>query len=112
MIKKNLKEEKEKTLNPPHSFKDYLKLILIILLVVSLGVFAVNQALLFHYRSTFLQTPCELCEELNPHLSPCFKLASTVYYDPTTGEEIENISQYKKEYWNVNTSKLFNPLLP
>ena len=45
--------------------------ILIIILVASLGTLAVNQGLRFYYASYFLQRPCDLCSDLNPHLSEC-----------------------------------------
>lgn len=40
--------------------------IIIILLVLSLGLIAVNQGLEYFYRSEFLQNPCDLCKKLNP----------------------------------------------
>lgn len=43
--------------------------LIIILLIISLGFFAINQFLKFKYNSAFLQTPCELCEKLNPNIS-------------------------------------------
>ena len=44
---------------------------LVILAVVGVGVFAVNQTLGYIYRSQFLQTPCEVCLDLNPNLDLC-----------------------------------------
>ena len=55
---------------------EVLKTILIIVAVVAVGMFAVNQTLGFFYKAEFLQTPCELCEELNPHLEECFNIES------------------------------------
>ena len=44
--------------------------IVIIILVVGLGVFAVNQTLQYFYRSQFLQDPCGLCKKLNQTNQP------------------------------------------
>ena len=41
-------------------------MVLIILLVIGAGMFAVNQTLGYMYKSEFLQDPCGLCIELNP----------------------------------------------
>jgi len=46
--------------------------ILIILLVVSIGVFGINQVLTYFYHSELLQKPCDLCYKLNPQLDPNF----------------------------------------
>lgn len=46
--------------------------ILIFIGVIALGALAVNQTLGYIYKSQFLQTPCTLCVELNPHLEECF----------------------------------------
>ena len=43
----------------------FLRFLLYILLVVGLGLIAVNQGIGYFYKSRFLQTPCELCKELN-----------------------------------------------
>lgn len=66
---KNLGDEgrrKKKTLN------DWLWTILIVVLVIAIGIFAVNQSLSYFYKTAFLQNPCELCLDLNPHLDNCF----------------------------------------
>ena len=56
--------------------------ILIIILVASLGTLAVNQGLRFYYASYFLQRPCDLCSDLNPHLSDCIHAD---YYEDKPG---------------------------
>jgi hypothetical protein len=43
----------------------YLKLALIILGVLALGFFVVNQGLKYYYNIKFLLTPCELCYNEN-----------------------------------------------
>jgi len=68
--------------------------ILIIILILSLGMLAVNQFLGFRYKSRFLASPCNLCEELNPHLENCFEESS---YLPNYKEKI-NLSRF-----NFNT---------
>ena len=50
-----------------------LKTILIIVLIISFGLFALNQSLVYFYNTEFLMQPCELCLELNPKLENCFK---------------------------------------
>ena len=65
----------------PKSTLDILIYLIIMLAVVGIGMFAVNQTMGYFYKSKFLQTPCALCEELNPHLSECFKQESTAYQD-------------------------------
>jgi len=49
----------------------YAKLVATILLVVGLGVFAINQALHYYYSTAFLSNPCDLCKNLNPNMSTC-----------------------------------------
>ena len=60
----------------------------------------VNQSLGYLYKSRFLQKPCDLCEELNPHLKDCFKDKSTYKLDQVTGKVIdgspETISELNK----------------
>ncbi len=50
------------------SVRQKIKLIFIIVLVVALGLLAINQYFEWHYKMKFLQGPCDLCMELNPHL--------------------------------------------
>jgi len=63
-----------------------LKLILTILIVVAVGMLAINQILGLYYRSQLLLSPCDLCSELNPHLNKCFEEASNVLIDPSTNK--------------------------
>lgn len=55
------------------SFKDKLLMALIIIGVVSLGLFAINQFTSWRYKNLLLQTPCDLCINLNPHLESCLQ---------------------------------------
>lgn len=56
------------------SAKELLVLLLIVLLIVGIGMFAVNQTLSFYYKSRFLQTPCDLCLDLNKDLKLCQRI--------------------------------------
>lgn len=80
------------------------KAILIYSLVLGLGLLALNQFIGFRYKSVFLQTPCDLCKELNPHLEICFQTVSNIYTTPQ-GEVIGNITEYTQDYFN-NISKI------
>lgn len=57
------------------------KLILVILLVVGVGMFSLNQTYNYFYKQKFLSTPCNLCLDLNPNLERCFD--NNVYSDDT-----------------------------
>jgi hypothetical protein len=43
----------------------YGKIIIIMLIVILIGMFSINESLKFYYNSQFLLTPCKLCEKLN-----------------------------------------------
>jgi len=51
---------------------DWLKALIIIGIVMSLGLFSVNQYLAYRYKAEFLTTPCDLCKTLNPAVEECF----------------------------------------
>lgn len=51
----------------------WARFLFIIVLVVAVGVFAVNQALEYRYKAEFLKTPCNLCKELNKNQSVCIE---------------------------------------
>ena len=53
---------------------EWMKLVAIMLLIIGLGMFALNQTLSYYYKSEFLQTPCSLCLEINPELEFCEKI--------------------------------------
>jgi len=50
------------------STKDKLQLGIMILIIIVLGLLAVNQYLGFRYKAELLQTPCQLCTQLNPNI--------------------------------------------
>lgn len=112
MSEKKIKEEGEN--NPKLSSYEKAKFILIIVLVVSLGFLFLNQFLSFKYKMVFVQKPCELCKELNPHLDKCFEEASTIYIDKNTREELtkEEVEEVKKEYYKSYYESLnLSPLI-
>ena len=78
-----------------------IKIALSIVIVVAVGVFAVNQTLEYYYKSQFLQTPCQLCQNLNPYLETCFEDVSTFYYDPVTGEKVSKEVATSGSYKNI-----------
>lgn len=84
--------------------------LLIIFLVVSLGLFAVNQFLQYRYKAEFLKAPCKLCAELNPEVKDCLVYKRALYPDgfggwsENPGEE--NISFNYTEYWQDNINPL------
>jgi len=72
-IENNVKDLKK------HSLIDWGILILIILMVVTIGMFLVNETSEFIYNTKLLSSPCSLCEELNPHIE-CESVASSVQF--------------------------------
>lgn len=62
-----------------HSITDWLILLLIVLMVVTIGMFLVNETSEFIYNTKLLSSPCSLCEELNPHIE-CSSPASSVQF--------------------------------
>jgi len=62
-----------------HSLIDWGILILIVLMVVTMLMFCVNQVSEFVYKTKLLVSPCSLCEELNPHIE-CDSAASSVQF--------------------------------
>ena len=60
-----IEQKKEK------SGKDILIIIGISLLIICIGLFALNQFLEFKYKVEFLKTPCTVCAELNKNQSKC-----------------------------------------
>lgn len=60
------------------------------LLVIVLGLVAVNQTLGYLYKAQFLKTPCELCKELNPEVEDCFNRRVNTY--PTiSGDWVDDL---------------------
>ena len=60
---------------------DKIKLIFIIILVVALGLLAINQFSGWYYKMELLLSPCDLCREQNPGLE---------FREGMLGIEIEN----------------------
>lgn len=65
----NIKEELNKFYkefvepNLPKTKKDWVILIIVVLAIVSLGTFGLNQYIELTYKTTLIQNPCALCEE-------------------------------------------------
>jgi len=87
--------DKEENLSKNYYYQ-LMKTIAIALLVIVLGLVAVNQTISYLYKSAFIQDPCGLCADLNEHLRPCFKAQSTTYTD-LMGNPISNITKWKEE---------------
>jgi len=66
---------------------EILKTIAIILIVVAIGTFAVNQVLTYYYIAEFLKTPCKLCRDLNEDVDKCLTEEGkiTTYWNSTGG---------------------------
>lgn len=74
-LKLNQNQNQKNKINKTHLTPyDLLKLIGIILVVILIGMFAVNQTLTYFYKSAFLQTPCQLCLSENKELDLCPKV--------------------------------------
>lgn len=74
--------------------RDWLIAILIIGIVMALGLFSVNQYLVFRYRAEILSIPCDLCRELNPQLEDCFHIKTDMKnssYEQINISEIEHL---------------------
>ena len=55
----------------PETLNEWVLTLLLIALVLSIGLFAVNQYLAYRYKAVFLSTPCDLCLELNDNVKLC-----------------------------------------
>lgn len=90
-----------------------LQTILLICLVVFFGLLSVNQYYKFRYKMIFLQTPCDVCVDLNPQLESCFEDTTIYYINKNTGEKI-NKSEYEKRqfdaYPKINVSEALKNL--
>jgi len=52
---------------------DRVKTVMVIIIVVALGLFILNQAFSLYYKAELLKYPCELCLEVNEDLKLCEK---------------------------------------
>jgi hypothetical protein len=64
-----------------------LYIIGLIVLVIGVGMFALNQTMTWFYKAEFLQSPCGLCEKLNKDFvcSPQTKVDSYILNNITIG---------------------------
>jgi hypothetical protein len=60
--------------------KNQLKTAITILLIISLGLFALNQTLDYIYKAQFLKNPCQLCMQLNPDVQDCIIMKENIYF--------------------------------
>ncbi len=67
MIKNNLKEERKNSTSPPPTPYSIAKLCLIIIIVITLSLLAINQFFGWFYKMELLLSPCDLCKEQNPN---------------------------------------------
>jgi len=78
--------------------KEPIMYIIMVLLVVSLGMLAVNQAFGWYYKLDLLANPCDNCLKYNDQYKDCFKEKSQVLLD-SEGNEIKikkiNITDFK-----------------
>jgi len=92
--------------------KEHIYSALIFVVVIAVGLFAINQFLAYRYKAEFLSTPCDLCRTLNPHLDTCFNITSTSYkWD--NGTIIDNITEIKEKekqnsFFNLSTFVVAN----
>ena len=68
--------------------KEHIYYLITVLLVVSLGMLAVNQAFGWYYNLDLLANPCNQCKKFNPHYESCFEDNSRTYLD-SEGNEIK-----------------------
>lgn len=60
------------------SFNSYLVSLAIIIGVVALGVFTLNQIIEYRYKMVLLQAPCNVCKDLNKNQSKCIDKCFTI----------------------------------
>lgn len=75
-----------------------------LILVVALGLLAVNQGMKFFYGAHLLKSPCNLCADLNPEVKSCIyelekQSMKFLYWTPegykeNIGNLSYNVSQY------------------
>ena len=83
-----------------------LKHIAMFLLVIALGMTAVNQTLGFLYKAEFLKQPCALCAELNPDVKECVYKNKATYF--LSGQEW--IDPFETNQIKINLTELnLNP---
>jgi len=74
-------------------YKAYVKFALIIVLVIGLGFFAVNQCFKFFYTANLLNHPCDICKEANKPQAQCIGKCFEVYTTPNN-REVKNFITY------------------
>jgi len=51
--------------------KDWAWTLLIMLIVIAIGLFMINQFFAWQFKNELLQKPCDLCVKLNPNYTRC-----------------------------------------
>jgi len=57
--------------------KDWLKALALIVIVLAVGFFFLNQFMQFRYSAYLLSKPCDICLKLNENISLCPKVLNT-----------------------------------
>jgi len=73
-----------------------LRFLGIILLTIATGLFLVNQLTSFVYKAKFIESPCNLCKELNEEYSECIDkcfFVNTTLYPVGDGEWSDVLNQ-------------------
>ena len=56
----------------PDNNRDWIKLILVMVIIITCGWVSINQYIGFRYKAELMMYPCDLCIEKNPHYEYCF----------------------------------------
>jgi len=77
--------------NLPKNKKEWVWFILVILVVITLGLVAVNEYLAISYKSTLILSPCNLCEDFQANIRsnlqggvPNLNLSNIIINSPAT----------------------------
>jgi hypothetical protein len=72
--------------------KSIVKIAFIALVLCGIGLFVLNQYLAYRYKAVFLQSPCMVCQELNPQIAGCLTRRDALFYDPLSQSWVMNKS--------------------
>ena len=56
-----------------NNWKEAVLFAMVVITIVCIGCFAVNQFLEFRYKAVWLSSPCDLCLDLNEEVTLCPK---------------------------------------
>ena len=97
-IKNKVERDNMNKISYEKDFRYWMIQILIAVAICAIGLFIVNQFYQWQYANEFLQTPCDLCSELNPRLEDCIKHNGEIIIE-------RSIPKYTEE---INISKILN----